>query len=128
MFLMWQPLMPDSIPITLGYVKWHTFFGADQGTRDSTFADTSADPFVKANNYPTWDKVAKNGPSPWIFGPKEWQHDSEDWPLSLVVVLGCIDGNLAQLPRFFGGAPHEGKTCSFPNQKGNRHLKSSLIA
>jgi hypothetical protein len=64
MFLMWRPSMPDSIPVTLGYVEWHTFFGADLGTRDSTFADSTAYPFVKENNYPTWDKVAKNSASP----------------------------------------------------------------
>ena len=61
MFLMWQPSMPDAIAVTLGYVEWHTSFGADLlELKPSTFADSVAKPFLETGVYPSWTNVAKN--------------------------------------------------------------------
>ena len=70
-YLMWQPSMadsmpvtpmPDSIPVTLGYVQWSTEFGCYLGLY--TFAHGTKGAFFPQTDYPTWQNVVQNGPCP----------------------------------------------------------------
>ena len=67
-FLMWQPNITDSIPVTLGYEEWSVMFGADLDSQSmpgktswAPFAYGKTFPFVKTTAYPTWTERVQNG-------------------------------------------------------------------
>jgi hypothetical protein len=64
-FLLWQPTMPDSIPVPLGYAGWQITFGATQAASGTWTPFGSGSPlsFVATPVYPTWSGVVTNGSS-----------------------------------------------------------------
>jgi hypothetical protein len=64
MFLLWQPTINNSIPVTLGYTEWRVTYGVDHTTNPkepwSVFGTGAAFPFERTSIYPTWTSVVDN--------------------------------------------------------------------
>jgi hypothetical protein len=65
-FLLWKPtMMPNSIPVPLGYAGWQITFGASQASSGTWTPFGSGSPlsFASTPVYPTWSSVVINGSS-----------------------------------------------------------------
>jgi hypothetical protein len=61
MYLLWQRNIPDSIPVTMGYIEWNTSFGLSAGLPFVAHANYLD--FVNESDYPTWRNVVGNCPN-----------------------------------------------------------------